>query len=85
MLLPRHLEINFEINRRRLDAVRTRFPGDEERAPNMSLVEEGAERKIRMANLAILGSHSTNGVAAIHSAANAWRPLHAPGRPQILS
>jgi starch phosphorylase len=67
MLLPRHLEINFEINRRRLDAVRTRFPGDEERAPNMSLVEEGAERKIRMANLAILGSHSTNGVAAIHS------------------
>ena len=67
MLLPRHLEIIFEINRRFLDAVRTRFPADEERARRMSLVEEGAERKIRMANLAIVGSHSTNGVAAIHS------------------
>ncbi len=67
MLLPRHLEIIFEINRRLLDAVRTRFPGDEERVRRMSLVEEGTERKIRMANLAIVGSHSTNGVAAIHS------------------
>jgi starch phosphorylase len=67
MLLPRHLEIIFEINRRLLDAVRTRFPGDEELVRNMSLVEEGTERKIRMANLAIVGSHSTNGVAAIHS------------------
>jgi glycogen phosphorylase len=67
MLLPRHLEIIFEINRRFLDAVRARFPGDEERVRRMSLVEEGPERKIRMANLAIVGSHSTNGVAAIHS------------------
>jgi glycogen phosphorylase len=67
MLLPRHLEIIFEINRRLLDAVRTRFPGDEGRVQRMSLVEEGSERKIRMANLAIVGSHSTNGVAAIHS------------------
>jgi starch phosphorylase len=67
MLLPRHLEIIFEINRRFLDAVRARFPGDEERVRRMSLVEEGAERKIRMANLAIVDSHSTNGVAAIHS------------------
>src|SRR5271165_3789651 len=67
MLLPRHLEIIFEINRRLLDAVRTRFTGDEGRVQRMSLVEEGAERKIRMANLAIVGSHSTNGVAAIHS------------------
>jgi starch phosphorylase len=67
MLLPRHLEIIFEINRRFLDAVRTRFPGDDERVQRMSLVEEGTERKIRMANLAIVGSHSTNGVAAIHS------------------
>ena len=66
-MLPRHLEIIFEINRRFLDAVRTRFPGDEGRVQRMSLVEEGAERKIRMANLAIVGSHSTNGVAAIHS------------------
>jgi glycogen phosphorylase len=66
-LLPRHLEIIFEINRRFLDAVRMRFPGDEERVRRVSLVEEGAERKIRMAHLAIVGSHSTNGVAAIHS------------------
>ena len=67
MMLPRHLEIILEINRRLLDEVRTRFPGDEGRAQRISLVEEGAERKIRMANLAIVGSHSTNGVAAIHS------------------
>jgi starch phosphorylase len=67
-LLPRQLEIIFEINRRFLDAVRTRWPGDEGRVARMSLIEEGAERKIRMANMAIVGSHSTNGVAAIHSA-----------------
>jgi starch phosphorylase len=67
MMLPRHLEIIFEINRRLLDEVRTRFPGDDRRVKRVSLVEEGAERKIRMANLAIVGSHSTNGVAAIHS------------------
>ena len=67
MLLPRHLEILFEINRRLLDDVRARFPGDRNRIGQVSLVEEGAERKIRMANLAIVGSHSTNGVAAIHS------------------
>ena len=66
-MLPRHLEIIFEINRRFLDAVRMRYPGDEERIRRMSLVEEGAERKIRMASLAIVGSHSTNGVSAIHS------------------
>ena len=67
MVLPRHLEIVFEINRRLLDGVRSRFPGDEGRLKNVSLIEEGAERKIRMANMAIVGSHSTNGVAAIHS------------------
>src|SRR5260370_81901 len=67
VMLPRHLEIIFEINRRLLDDVRTRFPGDEGRVQRMSLVEEGSERKIRMANLAIVGSHNTNGVAAIHS------------------
>jgi starch phosphorylase len=65
-MLPRHLEIIFEINRRLLDDVRRRFPGDEGRVQRVSLVEEGGERKIRMANLAIVGSHSTNGVAAIH-------------------
>jgi len=67
VMLPRHLEIIFEINRRLLDSVRTRFLGDEGRVQRVSLVEEGAGRKIRMANLAIVGSHSTNGVAAIHS------------------
>src|SRR5690349_8706378 len=67
VLLPRHLEIVYEINRRLLDSVRSRYPGDEGRVARMSLVEEGTERKIRMANLAIVGSHSTNGVAAIHS------------------
>src|SRR5262245_54318823 len=67
VLLPRHLEIIFEINRRLLDEVRTRFPGDGGRVERVSLVEESGERKIRMANLAIVGSHSTNGVAAIHS------------------
>ena len=66
-LLPRHLEIIFKINWRLLDQVRTRFPGDEGRLQRVSLVEEGAQRKIRMASLAIVGSHSTNGVAAIHS------------------
>jgi glycogen phosphorylase len=66
-MLPRHLEIIYEINRRLIDEVRRRFPNDEGRVQRISLVEEGAERKIRMANLAIVGSHSTNGVAAIHS------------------
>jgi glycogen phosphorylase len=66
-MLPRHLEIIYEINRRFLDSVRGRFPGDEGRVARMSLIEEGPQRNIRMANLAIIGSHSTNGVAAIHS------------------
>jgi glycogen phosphorylase len=67
MVLPRHLEIIYEINRRLLDDVRTRFPGDEGRVERVSLIEEGPSRHVRMANLAIVGSHSTNGVAAIHS------------------
>jgi starch phosphorylase len=66
-VLPRHLEIIYEINRRFLIDVGNRFPGDESRIQRVSLVEEGGPRKIRMANLAITGSHSTNGVAAIHS------------------
>jgi starch phosphorylase len=66
-MLPRHLEIILEINRRLLDEVRTRFSGEEDRAKNITLVEEGDQRQVRMANLAIVGSHSTNGVAAIHS------------------
>ena len=67
VLLPRQLEIIYEINRRLVDQVRSRFPGDEGRVGRVSLIEEGGERKVRMANLAIVGSHSTNGVAAIHS------------------
>jgi len=67
IMLPRQLQIILEINRRFLDTVRNRFLGDEGRVQRVSLVEEGAQRKIRMANLAIVGSHSTNGVAAIHS------------------
>ncbi|HYS11153.1 MAG TPA: glycogen/starch/alpha-glucan phosphorylase [Myxococcales bacterium] len=67
-LLPRHLEIIFEINRRLVDGVRRRFPGDEGRVQRTSLIEEGPHKHVRMANLAIVGSHSTNGVAAIHSA-----------------
>jgi starch phosphorylase len=67
MLLPRQLEIIYEVNRRLLDEVRVRFPGDDGRVQRISLVEEGGTRKVRMANLAIVGSHSTNGVAAVHS------------------
>jgi starch phosphorylase len=67
MFLPRHLEIIYEINRRLLDKVRTRFPGDDGRVARISLIEEGQTQHVRMANLAIVGSHSTNGVAAIHT------------------
>jgi starch phosphorylase len=66
-LLPRHLEIILEVNRRLLGEVRSRFPGDEGRVARASLIEDGPNKKVRMANLAIVGSHSTNGVAAIHS------------------
>jgi starch phosphorylase len=68
MLLPRHLEIILEINRRLLDDVRRRFPNDDGRVARSSLIEESPVKHVRMANLAIVGSHSTNGVAAIHSA-----------------
>jgi len=67
LVLPRQLELIYEINRRLIDEVRSRFPGDDGRVARVSLVEEGSQRKIRMANLAIVGSHSTNGVAAVHS------------------
>jgi starch phosphorylase len=66
-ILPRHLEIIYEINRRLLDQVRVKYPGDDGRVARMSLIEEGSTKKVRMANLAITGSHSTNGVAAIHT------------------
>ncbi len=66
-LLPRQLEIVYEINGRLLRQVREHAPGDEARVARMSLIEEGQPKKVRMANLAIVGSHSTNGVARIHS------------------
>jgi starch phosphorylase len=65
-VLPRHLQIIFEINRRFLDLVRSRG-GDDEQCRRMSLIEEGAEKRVRMAHLAIVGSHSVNGVAALHT------------------
>ena len=67
VLIPRHLEIIYEINHRFLADVRRLFPGDAGRVQRMSLIEEGPVKKVRMAHLAVLGSHSTNGVAAIHS------------------
>jgi glycogen phosphorylase len=66
-VLPRHLQIVYEINRRFLDEVKGRFPGDNARLQRMSLVEEGAEQRIRMAYLAIVGSFSVNGVSKLHS------------------
>lgn len=66
-LLPRHLEIIYEINRRFLDEVRARFPGDYARVARMSLIDESGERYVRMANLATVGSHHVNGVARLHS------------------
>jgi starch phosphorylase len=66
-LLPRHLEIIYEINRRLLDDVRQRYPGDVERVRRISLVTQEPQKRIRMAHLAVVGSHSTNGVARLHS------------------
>ncbi len=66
-LLPRHLEIVYEINERFLGEVRLRFPGDEERVRRMSLIDEAGGRSVRMAHLASVGSHSINGVAALHT------------------
>jgi starch phosphorylase len=65
--LPRHLEIIYEVNRRFLDEVRERHPGDPDVARRVSLIQEVPEKRVRMAHLAVVGSHSTNGVAAIHS------------------
>ena len=66
-LLPRQLEIIYEINHRFLEQVRARNASDDTCLARVSLIEEGEPKKVRMANLAIVGSHSTNGVAAIHS------------------
>ncbi|MGA7415091.1 MAG: glycogen/starch/alpha-glucan phosphorylase, partial [Bryobacteraceae bacterium] len=66
-LLPRHLEIIYEINRRFLGEVRAKYPGEEGRVSRLSLIDESGERYVRMANLASIGSHAINGVAALHT------------------
>ncbi len=66
-LLPRNLEIIYEINRRFLEEVSIIFPNDQEKLSSLSLIEEGRDRKVRMANLACVGSHAINGVAALHT------------------
>ena len=66
-VLPRHLEIIYEINRRFLDEVRARFPGEESRLSHVSLIDESCPRNVRMAHLACVGSHAINGVAALHT------------------
>ncbi|WP_035990713.1 glycogen/starch/alpha-glucan phosphorylase [Leptolyngbya sp. KIOST-1] len=66
-LLPRHLELIYEINQRFLDQVKLRYPKDPARLERLSLIEEGPERRVRMANLACVGSHAINGVAALHT------------------
>jgi starch phosphorylase len=79
-VLPRHLEIVFEINRRFLDEVRARWPGDEGRPQRLSLIDESGDRSVRMAHLACVGSHTVNGVAALHSrllAESVLRDFHA--------
>ena len=66
-VLPRHLQLIYEINHRFLNEVRQRFPNDDERCRRMSLIEEGQEQRVRMAHLAIVGGHAVNGVAALHT------------------
>jgi starch phosphorylase len=66
-LLPRHLEIIYEINRRFLEMIAQRYPGDEGKLTRLSLIDESGERYVRMAHLACVGSHAINGVAALHT------------------
>jgi starch phosphorylase len=66
-LLPRHLEIIYLINRDFLRLVETRHPGDQERLRTLSIIDDGGERRVRMAHLAVIGSHRVNGVAQLHS------------------
>jgi starch phosphorylase len=84
-LLPRHLEIVYEINRRFLHDVRQRFPGDDERLRRLSVIDEDGHKYVRMAHLASVGSHAINGVAALHTELlkkTVLRDFHAvaPGR-----
>jgi starch phosphorylase len=66
-VLPRHLQLIYEINHRFLNEVRQRFPNDDGRCWRMSIIEEGQEQRVRMAHLAIVGGHAVNGVAALHT------------------
>jgi starch phosphorylase len=82
-LLPRHLEIIHEINRRFLDQVRVRVLGDDDRVARMSLIDEAGRRKVRMAHLAAVGRAAINGVAALHTSVLSYSNL-AP-RNSLLS
>ncbi len=66
-ILPRHLEIIYEINQRFLDQVRMKYPGDGEKLSRLSIIDESGNKFVRMANLACVGSYAINGVAALHS------------------
>ncbi|HHD81287.1 MAG TPA: glycogen phosphorylase, partial [Campylobacterales bacterium] len=66
-LLPRHIEIIYEINARFLDQVRMRYPMDNKRIASLSLIDESGEKYVRMANLACVGSHGINGVSRLHT------------------
>jgi starch phosphorylase len=79
-VLPRHLELVYELNHRFLDDVRARHPGDEELVRRVSLIDERGERSVRMAHVATVGSHTVNGVSALHSrllTASVLREFHA--------
>jgi glycogen phosphorylase len=66
-VLPRHLEIIYEINKRFLDEVRSKYPGEEGKCSRLSIIEESGDKFVRMAHLAVVGSHAVNGVAELHS------------------
>ena len=66
-LLPRHLEIIYEINKRFLDDIKSKYPGNEQLISRISIIDEAGEKYIRMANLATIGSHTVNGVSRLHS------------------
>jgi starch phosphorylase len=66
-VLPRHLQLIFEINKRLIQTIEAAYPGDLEKKRSMSLIEEGNVQMVRMANLAVVGGHSVNGVAALHT------------------
>jgi starch phosphorylase len=66
-ILPNHLEIIYQINEKFLADIRLRFPGDQQRVKRMSIIEEGQEKKVQMAHLAIIGSHAVNGVSHLHT------------------